>query len=373
VDSLVQTHLADYYRAAPLQLGDIPNREIMFEYDDGRSPSVARHWSAKTMDELRSAIVGRPPASITHSAARYLDPGRQPIQAKRLGLINCDLTLDIDFKPGPRNGQPKGDGFPDVQAALVESKAHARRGLRILDTDFGIPAEDAFLVFSGSKGYNVRLSKAQWANLDRDARENLLRYLSLAPGHNPWPDGLPADSPPGGPLRRLYSTVRVLEAAVASGKAPAWFAASLRRLDDGTFLDGPAKVLADIESRGLAWALKDSKEMAALVMEACRLQALVQLDAGVMTNLVGLVRLVGSVNPKSGLRCTAIPPGGLDAFEPLVHGNPWSWDKMVRVKGLQPYRHESSKGAWELSPGHEATLPQAVALPAVFAKAAALA
>jgi DNA primase small subunit len=68
-------------------------------------------------------------------------------------------------------------------------------------------------------------------------------------------------------------------------------------------------------------------------MQLVREEFMPRVDLGVVQNTNGMIRMLGSLNGKTGLRCMSLAWDALDAFDPFIDANPHRRDTNVEVLG----------------------------------------
>lgn len=134
----------------------------------GAPPDRHRAFSDKTT--LHSYLRTRAPHSCFHSTAYYKDPSKGKMNEK--GWLGADLIFDLD-----------GDHLPGVSdndfPAMIEViQAQAwRLWNEFLEPEFGFEEKYAQFTFSGHRGFHIHLRDPSLLHLDSNARREIVNYI----------------------------------------------------------------------------------------------------------------------------------------------------------------------------------------------------
>jgi DNA primase small subunit len=187
----------DYVEAPTM----IQNRE--FGYTPfGRG--MVRHLSYKSIGELAADLVKQAPSSVFCSNGTYSDP-TMPMDEK--GWKGAELIFDIDAGSIPTACRAKHSywtcktcgkimrsierpakcskcqGTSTVQLhwscseCLTATKDHVSRLIGFLTGDFGVPASEVSVYFSGNRGYHLHVDDARFEEMDQSARAEIANYV----------------------------------------------------------------------------------------------------------------------------------------------------------------------------------------------------
>jgi DNA primase small subunit len=147
-----------HYENTELLVSDIPRREIAL----GLNIRAQHFTSAK---ELASTLSARSNIEGAFaSTAYYLDPNVKT-PSKR-GHLGYDLVFDVDVKPSTN----RVDWLYDVcfrTSALVD----------ILVNELGFSKEEMHLDFSGGKGFHITIDNPSYRDLSKTDRTQLVNYI----------------------------------------------------------------------------------------------------------------------------------------------------------------------------------------------------
>lgn len=319
----LRSQYGDYYEDATLHLPPNANQREWGYIPwtvDGKT-RMKRHISLINHDDKNTFFAGKQPKHVYFSAAEYTAPSQNDMDDK--GWIGADLIFDID---SPQI--PSADEDDTYAETLEKGKQETKALLDILDRDFGFT--DLTLVFSGGKGYHVHVRDEGVAELGRDARKDVVRYVlgegvsvdSMTYVKNGQYEHLQTD---GGWGRRIHEQFMDL-------------VASLREMDDETAIETLTEYGGVGESRAetLVDNLDDwtesfteanlSKRPIRSVIEGMKDEVVQEqgaaIDEPVTTDIRRLIRLPGSLHGGTGLRVTPIPIDDVDAFDPLEDAVP---------------------------------------------------
>lgn len=333
---------------------------------------VQRHLGFATVENLLEQLHANPPLHLYHSVALYRDPTRNP-GAPQPTPEGADVLIDIDCKPGP---PPRGDGYPDLDAALAAAKGYMLRTLRILHDELGIRERHYELAFSGFKGYHCVLVHPELQALDSQARRELATYLTgdathlhtIFPGRNglAWP----TKAPQGGLRRRIYQGLQRLHALSHPATRPPNLEALVDRHNPTST---PTGVLLNqfAAATDVGIFLREDRQCSSILYAAARELTCPRIDVPVIGNLRGMNRTPGSLHGKTGLRCTPIPTQQeLERFDPFRDAAAFPLDEEVGVRGLQKRAVTAAATRYEVHPGEGTRLPTSIALAFLLSGAA---
>ena len=311
-------------------------REWMFIPWGGAPPDRHRAFSDK--NSLHSYLSSRSPHSCFHSTAYYQEPSKLKMAEK--GWLGADLIFDLDGDHLP--GVSDND-FP-AMIEVIQGQAW-RLWNEFLEPEFGFKEKHAQFTFSGHRGFHIHLRDPSLMHLDSNARREIVNYIrgegidiqSTISDNSEW--GRRA-------LQGIDSTLEKLH-IISSGEK-----------GKGALLDelhGILKIRANSPQANLKSSSRASIEELANLAEneekISRLKddpnlavfgpkctpifwELVKGDSSVVIGTAGetdevvtvdtkrVIRWVGSLHGKSGLRVTELPldrldPDSSDKFDPL--------------------------------------------------------
>ncbi len=168
---------SQYYAKTTPAPSDLTRREFGFG-TSGIKKIDFRHKAFDNEKQLQAYLVAESPLFVSFSAAHYQFPAGRPMEKK--GFVGSDLIFDLDKVYSGEAGHPAESHHPVSCAyCLNRSKEDA---LRLCDEflfgDLGFSKKDAFLNFSGSKGFHVHIESQSVQQLAQDARRQLADYVS---------------------------------------------------------------------------------------------------------------------------------------------------------------------------------------------------
>lgn len=198
-NKLLKQIIRNYYAKRPLKEPPLLSmREVAAQPLGSRS--YIRHLHFTSMSKLYDYIIGNPPLHLYYSAATYDDPGNPDMESK--GFRGADVLFDIDAdhyyecshsvlicsKCGhvwinggaecPQCGSRSLASLPQLSSkCLKKAWMDARTIVRVLEEDFG--ASKISIMFSGNRGFHVRVEDKHLLPLDRDSRRILVDYIQL--------------------------------------------------------------------------------------------------------------------------------------------------------------------------------------------------
>ncbi len=197
---LLKQVIRSYYVKRPLREPPLLSmREVAMQPFGSRS--YVRHLRFTSMSKLYDYIIENPPLHLYYSAATYDDPGNPNMESK--GFRGADVLFDIDAdhypecshsvlvcsKCGyawinggtecPQCGSRSLAGLPQISVeCLKKAWMDVRAIVRVLEEDFG--ASKISTMFSGNRGFHIRVEDKHFLQLDRDSRRMLVDYIQLS-------------------------------------------------------------------------------------------------------------------------------------------------------------------------------------------------
>ncbi len=163
---------AEYYQSLGVEdLWGPPrfrSREWMFIPWGSRPPDRHRGFSDKR--ELLHYLHQKAPHSCFHSTAYYNDPSERNMDDK--GWLGADLIFDLD---GDHLPGVSGSDFPQM-IDLVQEQAW-RLWSEFLEPEFGFSENHAQFTFSGHRGFHIHVREPTYLQLDSNARRQLVNYI----------------------------------------------------------------------------------------------------------------------------------------------------------------------------------------------------
>ncbi len=224
-------------------------REFGYSFSLGRKIET-RHRSFSSEEELNRFLKNESPLYISYSVGYFKFPGATPMENKV--LLGSDLVFEFDadevglyserdvwvckncgevgfghVERCPKCGSP-------VETKLFPDKEREERLKEMVDTlvkdflvgDLGISPSEVSVNFSGNRGYHVHITSTAYRSLDKEARIEIVEYITgqaLNPSYlfgDPTPCGKgivipcvrgPSPSMRGWPGRIARAVLEVLE------------------------------------------------------------------------------------------------------------------------------------------------------------------
>ena len=143
-------------------------REWMFIPWGGAPPD--RHRSFSNKSSLHSYLRTRAPHSCFHSTAYYREPSKLKMAEK--GWLGADLIFDLDGDHLP--GISDND-FPSM-IDVIQGQAW-RLWNEFLEPEFGFKQKHAQFTFSGHRGFHIHVRDPSLMHLDSNARREIVNYI----------------------------------------------------------------------------------------------------------------------------------------------------------------------------------------------------
>ena len=166
----LESLLKAFYAEASFDLPVPKRREFAFQHWDAPGPND-RHHHFSDFEELRRVMEHRAPKALFASSAHYLDPGHPRIDNK--GMVSSELVFDFDVGDLPSHEQ-SDDFWQNMDAVAT----HVRRLLEERLPELGFDTSNAFISFSGGKGFHVRFFEEALGGMSKTAREEIQNHVS---------------------------------------------------------------------------------------------------------------------------------------------------------------------------------------------------
>ena len=315
-----------------------------------------RHRAFQSNTELLHYLQNRAPHSCFHSTAYYQRPSNRKMSEK--GWLGADLIFDLD-----------GDHLPGVSdtdfPTMIDNIQHQawRLWSDFLHPEFGFREEYVQTTFSGHRGFHIHVRDPNLLHLDSNARREIVNYIrgegidvqsALAGPDVSWGNRarLGMDSmldqlrviSEKGPDRKitLERLHEILKTRVRLPRSQVRSAGKARILELAELAESPERVSRLRDDRALLvfgetctpifWELV--KGDASVVMGSAG-----ETDEAVTVDTKRVIRWVGSLHGKSGLRVTEFPlhrldPSTSDRFEPMNESVVFSQQNRMTVRIL---------------------------------------
>ena len=353
-----QYRFSEYYRSLATTDLYLPprlrSREWMFMGWDNRPPR--RHIGFDSPEGLQQILTrSSPPHSCFHSTAYYDRPSEYKMSEK--GWRGADLIFDLD---GDHLVGVDALDFPSMLNDIQE-QAH-RLWNDFLEPDFGFKSEFATFSFSGHRGFHIHYRHPSILHLDSKARQEIVSHISgaklniemvLGSQDVAWGrrvrrgvdsvlerleifhDSSDADR------RQLYKQLRssaVLGSANMYRSPTMSEKAMLKLAEMSTNSDRRRRLKNSTMKMGLQFG-KHGDLFQALILgdQSVVLDQAAENDDNVTVDIRRVIRWIGSLHGKAGLRVTEFPvdrldPDSTNAFDALTEAVTFSRQKREMVQ-----------------------------------------
>lgn len=299
--------LREYYSAnlsSIYEPAELPSREFGFSFFDG---SFKRHTSFRSFKDYSEFIAKNTPKDVYYSVAVYRQPSL-PMDEK--GWVGAELSFDLDAEQLLRTQDAKiKEGWisPEVYDEIKSRFIYLLE--EFIEGDLGIDQKEYILVFSGSRGYHIRIMTEPYITLDQKLRRQIVEYVSLGykPSITARTNVVQPFSHDYGWCRRLYERIRQIEPNELEkhGVNPTL---TLRRV-----LSAFKKARRPSEVR-LSRSELDSLEE---LVDWAITNSTVSVDERVTVDINRLLRAPGTVHGDSGFICKILTKNELEGFDPF--------------------------------------------------------
>ena len=302
-----------------------------------------RHRALPTKDDLLKYLQTRSPHSCFHSTAYYNDPSQRKMVEK--GWLGADLIFDLDGDHLP--GVSDND-FPGMMEKIQEQAWSLWSDF--LHPEFGFDEKYVQTTFSGHRGFHIHVRDPSLMHLDSNARRELVNYItgvgidvqSVMSGPNiGWSEridlgfddvvGTLADISSGEnqveSINQLHSSLKSRNFSCSKEQ--------IKKLASESITGGRIDRLREDNSRPVFTTKKLNEAFWELVKGAPL--AVGETDENVTVDVKRVIRWVGSLHGKSGLRVTEFPlsrlePGRSDSFDAMSESSVFSIQNSCKVE-----------------------------------------
>jgi len=174
----LKKHFASFYSKNKItSVPEVNHRE--FGFGLFKKKIANRNMSFSSEGEMNSFLREASPLFFSYSNAYYNFPARTPTIAK--GLIGADIIYEFDADELGLEVEEINGVQWFMSNHLEEAKKQVFRLVDFIENDFGFPASELKINFSGKAGYHVHLRADNIKHLNKQARIELVDYLT---GHN---------------------------------------------------------------------------------------------------------------------------------------------------------------------------------------------
>ena len=348
--SFVQRMFRNYYTKdySFSSLSKIDRREFGFALFEGW---MLRHKSFKHSDELKEFLQSSVPSDAYYSCACYEDP---EADMDRKGWLGADLVFDIDADHIPTPCDKfhdnwvcgvcglTGKGFTPskcpgcggekfevstwpCEVCLNSAKTETVKLLDMLLLDFGFSEKDIHVFFSGHRGYHVHVESEATKGLDAIARKEIVDYITGL-GLDVFFHGLGKKSlretPPSQSSRFEFGWRKRLALGmqnfIRSAKEENLRRIGLTKKKAETILEHRDVILKNWLNRATWGTVRGIgfETWRKIAEQSAKLQS-ASIDTVVTTDIHRLIRLVGTLHGKTGLKKIEFSVSAIDDFDPF--------------------------------------------------------
>ncbi len=350
-----------------------PNRTHMREFaiegwDTGDLPTYwTRHLGFRSPEFLINELKALAPPSVYHSAAFYKYPVARDMNEKKWQGAELVFDIDADHIDAPCTNDhdvwrcnnpdcgmtgtgrpPEDEGCPRCSGSSFSTRKWIcerclglakENTLKIYDMfltgDFGIDPEGITLNYSGHRGFHIRVESSDVFSMGADARTEIAHYIT----------GFGLDSDKFVYTNRQVTTVPPRDAPGWAGKIADALIAFIRRIESYSGRDRWVQPLRDAKVPAIESLMKSPPMISARVRsvgvkswQEITTRAVLEyggeIDIPVTHDIHRVIRLVGSINGKTGFIVTPLTRDQMDEFDPFVDAIAFSKGCMrVHVKG----------------------------------------
>jgi len=165
-----QAQFRSYYETYPPTPPPRLDRREFAAFPFGAETSMRRHSTLPRPEDLHQYLIREAPRHVYYSTAYYRWPAESTMARKEWLEADLIFDLDADHLRGAEHLDYAG------QLRLVKTRL-----LDLVDDflvgDFGIPADQLHLVFSGGRGYHVHVRDERFLPLTSPERRELVDYI----------------------------------------------------------------------------------------------------------------------------------------------------------------------------------------------------
>lgn len=313
-----------------------------------KSTSWIRHIGYRSQNELISGLISSAPQSVYHSAAFYRVPIATHMHEKE--WQGAELVFDIDadhldlkcandhdvwwcnnsecHKTGTGNGPEACPACGNTSFStrkwicdkcLNEARKYTKKLYdAFLVGDFGFAPEKIQLNYSGHRGYHVRVCDPQVYSLDSNARVEIVHYVmglgfksDKAIVTESGAKSMPSRDFPGWTGRIADAIIEFIRTIDSYSGTEKWVAALKEHRADA--LDGLKRTRPVLSKNVKGVGVRSWQEITEKAIERYGSE----IDRPVTHDIHRVIRLIGSLNGKTGLVASSLTRDELDKFDPF--------------------------------------------------------
>ncbi|MFH1107045.1 MAG: DNA primase catalytic subunit PriS [Candidatus Micrarchaeota archaeon] len=372
--AFAQEAFKEYYRRHLKAPPQIYAREFGFGFE---KKIDFRHRAFETETALQEFIQREAPLYMSYSAAYYRYPAAQPMQNKE--FLGADLVFDLDAQTAHEAHNPVfcHECFEGVRKECIELVDE------FLLHDFGFPAEELRVNFSGQKGFHIHVRSERVRSLSAEARRQLINYATagglnlakiLARQKRASDSGRAVEVLRGptenskGWAGKLY---RAATGLIGRGDAEEMRAIGLTRPQMQKLAENREAVLGKMRQGNWDYLRGMEKAWENLLQRTVKMHG-VEVDRNVTYDLARLIRLPDSLHGDTGFIAKTMKMPELAVFDPTRDATAFDDRKPVRVTATEAVNFGFAGKTVDLKAHEQRTLPFNVAMLLVCKKKAAL-
>ena len=298
----------------------LKNREFGFLLF--KDKTMVRHKNFHNHLQLQRFIVELTPSDAYYSAAYYQEP---EVDMEKKGWVGADIIFDIDAdhietpcrdthdkwicmkcsKSG--NGKaptacPECDGkIRDYswicEKCLENAKKESIKLIELLEDDFGLSSDKIKVNFTGHRGYHIHVLDKNTLHLGSDERKEIVDYVTMLGFDN----NIHFESDERKKIVDYVSILDINDDLV-----------NLFKKRDLTPTNWMIRIFKELKKVGI------TRKKFISEVEKIKQQLSIKVDTVVTTDIHRLIRLVGTLNGKTGMKVVNVPLNGLPSFDPLT-------------------------------------------------------
>ncbi len=197
----LQSRIRDYYKMHVLDIPGIEYRE--FGYGEYGKKISSRHLAFQNNLEFNNFLTSNAPFYVSYSSAYYKKPSARPMENKE--LLGADMVFEFDSDDIPTDCKKIHDSWvcpkcnnsgkgrvlvcPECKAktdisewicdlCLEQTKRQTKKLYQILTTELRFDYNDLNLMYSGHKGFHIKIKGDKIYSQKQNQRVEIMNYIS---------------------------------------------------------------------------------------------------------------------------------------------------------------------------------------------------
>lgn len=197
----LKSKIKEYYQNNFVEIPDLEKRE--FGYGIPGKKIANRHLALRDNKDLNNFLREEVPFYVSYSVAYYKEPGAKPMQAKQ--YLGGDMVFEFDSDDIPtdckkihdtwrcekcnESGKGFSDKCPNCNAptkteewvcdhCIDATKKQTEKLYKTLINDFGIDEKEITIMYSGHKGFHIKVKSPKVYNLKQQQRLEMMNYIN---------------------------------------------------------------------------------------------------------------------------------------------------------------------------------------------------